>query len=269
MREKLNWFERLPLFGRRIVNTRPKGQAEALTSRLKALGADVIEMPTIEIQPAADYAPLDRALSELASYDWLIFTSANGVRRFIERLDASATDLRALRARICAIGPATRAAIEALHLKVDLMGREYVAEGLIEAFSAYELAGKRVLLPRAAVARDLVPAELSKRGAQVDVVEAYRTVPPEGAAVQAASVFSGSAKPDCVTFTSSSTVQNFVSFAGAEALEGVKVASIGPVTTATARRLGIAVDVEARTFTVDGLVDAVLGLYTKILPSNG
>ena len=186
LREKLNWFERLPLFGRRIVTTRAKGQADALTSRLKALGADVIEMPTIEIQPAADYGPLDRALDELASYDWLIFTSANGVRFFLERLDRSAVDLRALRAKVCAIGPATRAAVEALHLKVDLMGREYVAEGLLEAFAAHDLAGRRVLLPRAAVARDLVPVELGRRGARVDVVEAYRTVTPEGAGEQLA-----------------------------------------------------------------------------------
>jgi uroporphyrinogen III methyltransferase/synthase len=269
LRGKLNWFERLPLFGRRIVNTRPKGQAEALSARLKALGADVIEMPTIEIQAASDYGPLDRALTGLASYDWLIFTSANGVRCFVDRLDASAVDLRSLRAKICAIGPATRAAIEALHLKVDLMGREYVAEGLLAAFSAFDLAGRRVLLPRAAVARDLVPVELAKRGAHIDVVEAYRTVAPESARAQAAEVFRGGRKPHCVTFTSSSTVQNFVAAAGAEALAGVKVASIGPVTTATARSLGISVDVEARQFTVDGLVGAVLGLYTVILPSRG
>ena len=264
LRQKLDWFERLPLFGRRIVTTRAKGQADALTSRLKALGADAIEMPTIEIRPASDYRPLDRALGELSSYDWLIFTSANGVRFFLDRLDASATDLRALRAKICAIGPATRASVEALHLKVDLMGREYVAEGLIEAFAAHDLAGRRVLLPRAAVARDLVPVELAKRGARVDVVEAYRTVPPEGAASQAAAIFGGARKPDCITFTSSSTVQNFVSVGGAESLRGVKVASIGPVTSATARRLGITVDAEARTFTVDGLVESVLGLYTGL-----
>jgi uroporphyrinogen III methyltransferase/synthase len=269
LREKLNWFERLPLFGKRIVNTRPKGQADALTSRLKALGADVIEMPTIEIRSAADYGPLDHALSELASYDWLIFTSANGVRCFVERLDASAVDLRALRAKICAIGPATRTAVEALHLKVDLMGREYVAEGLLDAFSAYDLAGARILLPRAAVARDLVPVELTRRGAQVDVVEAYRTIAPENAAAQAAKVFSGERKPDCITFTSSSTVQNFVAFAGAAALAGVKVVSIGPITTATARLLDIEVDAEAQAFTVDGLVEAVLGLYTETSRSNG
>ncbi len=196
LRGKLNWFERLPLFGRRIVNTRPKGQASSLTGRLKALGADVIDLPTIEIQAAADYAPLDRALAELAAYDWLIFTSANGVRCFIERLDASAVDLRALGARICAIGPATRAAIEALHLKVDLMGREYVAEGLLEAFSAFDLAGKRILLPRAAVARDLVPIEMARRGAHIDVVEAYRTDAPASASAQASENIAASRKPD-------------------------------------------------------------------------
>jgi len=263
LREKLNWFERQPLFGRRIVTTRAKSQADALTSRLKALGADVVGMPTIEIRPAADYGPLDRAVSELASYDWLIFTSANGVRFFLERLDASAVDLRALRAKICAIGPATRAAIERLHLKVDLMGREYVAEGLLAAFQAHDLAGRRVLLPRAAVARDLVPVELAQRGAHVDVVEAYRTIAPENAREQAATIFGGQRKPDCITFTSSSTVQNFVAVAGAESLAGVKVASIGPVTTATARHLGLTVEGEARIYTVDGLVEAVLGLYTE------
>jgi uroporphyrinogen III methyltransferase/synthase len=153
LHEKLGWYERLPLFGKRVVVTRAKGQAEALSARLRALGADVAELPTIEIRPAADYAPLDRAIASLASYDWLIFTSANGVRFFLDRLDKSAADLRALRAKICAIGPATRAAIEALHLKVDLMGKEYVAEGLLEAFSAYDLSGKHILLPRAAEAR--------------------------------------------------------------------------------------------------------------------
>ncbi|HUI56672.1 MAG TPA: uroporphyrinogen-III C-methyltransferase [Bryobacteraceae bacterium] len=263
LRDKLNWFERLPLFGRRIVVTRAKGQADALSLRLRALGADVIEMPTIKIRPAADYGPLDRAIGDLASYDWLIFTSANGVRFFLERLDRSATDLRALRARICAIGPATRAAVEALHLKVDLMGKEYVAEGLMEAFASHDLTGKRVLLPRAAVARDLVPVELAKRGAHVDVVEAYRTVVPDEAAAQAREVFAGPNKPDCITFTSSSTVQNFVAAAGAAALDGVKVVSIGPVTTQTARALGIDVTKQAQVFTVEGLIDAVAGMFSE------
>jgi uroporphyrinogen III methyltransferase/synthase len=263
LRPKLDWFERLPLFRKRIVVTRAWGQADALSSRLLALGAEVVELPTIEMVPAQDYGPLDRAIAELASYDWLIFTSANGVRFFMDRLDSSAADLRSLRARICAIGPATRAAVEALHLKVDLMGKEYVAEGLLAAFAEHELDGRRVLLPRAAVARDLVPDELRRR-AQVNVVEAYRTVVPEGTARRAHEV--GAMKPHCITFTSSSTVQNFVSVTGASALQGVDVVSIGPVTTRTARGLGIQVTAEAKVITVEGLVDAVLGLYTKAPP---
>jgi uroporphyrinogen III methyltransferase/synthase len=260
LREKLDWYERLPLFGKRIVVTRAREQSDAMASMLTTLGAGVVELPTIEIRPPADGAPLGRAIRELNSYDWLIFTSANGVRHFVERLD----DLRKLRAKICAIGPATRAAVEALHVQVDLMGKEYVAEGLLDAFAAHDLGGKRVLLPRAAVARDLVPVELAKRGAQVDVVEAYRTVAPDGLAERVREVFQR--RPDCITFTSSSTVKNFMEAAGRGALEGVQVASIGPITSQTARDLGVAVTVQAKFFTVDGLVDAVLGLYTEATP---
>jgi uroporphyrinogen III methyltransferase / synthase len=264
LHEKLGWYERLPLFSKRIVVTRAKGQAEALSTRLRALGADVVELPTIEIRPAVDYAPLDQAIASLARYDWLIFTSANGVRFFLDRLDHSVADLRSLRARICAIGPATRAAVEALHLKVDLMGKEYVAEGLLEAFAPYDLTGKRILLPRAAVARDLVPVELARRGALVDVVEAYRTVIPAEAASSARELFTAARKPGCITFTSSSTVQNFVAVAGAEALAGVQVVSIGPVTSKTACGLGIEIAAEAHPFTVDGLVNAILGLFHSL-----
>lgn len=258
LREKLSWFERRPLFGRRVVVTRAREQAGVLAAKLRSLGADVIEMPTIEIVPAPDYGPLDRATAELGSYDWLIFTSVNGVRYFLERLDRSERDLRALRARICAIGAATKKTLEALHLKVDLVGEEYVAESLVEAFSVYDLAGSRMLLPRAAKARDVLPRELARRGACVDVVEAYRTVVPENARAQAAEVFGARRKPDWVTFTSSSTVENFVQIAGRHALEGVKIASIGPVTSATVRKLGFEVTVEAGVFTTDGLVEAML-----------
>jgi len=263
LREKLDWFGRLPLFGKRIIVTRARGQAEALSARLRALGAEVVELPTIEVLPAADFAPLDNAITSLSCYDWLIFTSANGVRFFLERLDASSVDLRAIRARICAIGPATRAAVEALHLKVDLMGKEYVAEGLVEAFAAHDLAGKRILLPRAAVARDLVPTELSRRGARVDVVEAYRTVAPEFLSAQVREIFTSSRQPDCITFTSSSTVQNFAAAGGCASLAGVRIATIGPVTSQTARAVGLSVDAEAHPYTVDGLVDAVLKLLAR------
>jgi uroporphyrinogen III methyltransferase/synthase len=255
LRERFNWFERLPLFGQRIVVTRDRLQAMDLAEPLEALGAEAILLPAIEIRGPADPGPLDRAIACLNSYDWLIFTSVNGVRYFVERLDASCCDLRSLRAKLCAIGPATRAAVEALHLRVDLMPEEYVAESLVAAFGSLNLGGRRVLLPRAALARDLVPAELARRGATVDVVEAYRTVAPENLAERAREVLAR--KPHWVTFTSSSTVKNFVAAAGREALTGVKIASIGPVTSATVREHGMAVEVEANPHTIEGLVAAI------------
>ncbi len=257
LREKLDWFEKLPLFGQRIVVTRARDQASEFTAQLRALGADVAEFPVIATVAAADPAALDGALGRLGSYDWLIFTSVNGVRYFVERLDASPYDLRGLRARICAIGPATARAIEALHLKVDLVPKQYVAESLVEAFAPFDLQGKRILLPRAAVARDVVPVELTKRGAEVEVVEAYRTVVPADASELVAEVFAR--KPDWITFTSSSTVKNFLAIAGPQVLEGVKVASIGPVTSETARMHGLDVAVEAREHTMDGLLEALRG----------
>jgi uroporphyrinogen III methyltransferase/synthase len=260
LRDKLDWYGRLPLAGCRIVVTRAREQADSLAARLSALGAAVIELPTIEIRPPADPGPLDRAIANLPSYDWLIFTSANGVRAFIDHLP----DLRALRGKICAIGPATRAAIEALHLKIDLMGEEYVAESLVAAFASHPIEGKRILLPRAAVARDVVPIELTKRGAYVDVVEAYRTVAPEDLSAKIADAFAR--KPDAITFTSSSTVKNFAAAAGAESLAGVNVISIGPITSETARGLGITVAAQAQVYTVDGLVAALAGLYTETTP---
>jgi uroporphyrinogen III methyltransferase / synthase len=258
LRGKLDWFEKLPLFGRKIVVTRAAEQAAELSDRLRALGADPIELPVISLAPAADPGPLDRAIEQLASYDWLIFTSVNGVRFFLQRLDKSPHDLRSLKARICAIGPATRKAIDDLHLKVDLMPEEYVAESLVKAFANETLAGKKVLLPRAAVARDVIPEELAKLGAHVDVVEAYRNVVPPKASIRTSEIFSAEKKPDWITFTSSSTVKNLLALAGREALEGIRIASIGPVTSATLRAHGLEVDAEGKQFTIDGLVEAIL-----------
>jgi len=258
MHEKLNWYEKLPLFGRKIVVTRAQDQAAAFSERLSALGADVLDFPVISIQPPQDPGPLDRAIANLASYDWLIFTSVNGVRFFLDRLDKSPHDLRSLKARICAIGPATRHAVEQLHLKVDRMPSEYVAESLIAAFGGEALEGKRILLPRAAVARDIIPTELANRGAHVDVVEAYCNIPPAGAAGRAAEIFGATRKPDWITFTSSSTVKNCIAVTGVKALEGIRIASIGPVTSATAREQGLSVDVTAKQFTIDGLIQAIL-----------
>ena len=258
LREKLDWFSRLPLAGQRIVVTRAQEQAGHLAARLRSLGADAIELPAIEILPAEDYAGLDAAVANLKSYDWLIFTSANGVRFFLERLDRSPRDIRAIRGRVAAIGPATKTALEQLHLKVDRMGAEFVAEGLLEAFDGETLSGARILLPRAAVARDTLPEGLRKRGARVDVVTAYRTAAPANLVARARDLLAGQHRPDWITFTSSSTVQHLVAAAGVGSLEGIRVASIGPVTSASARKLGIAVEVEAATFDEDGLVEAIL-----------
>jgi uroporphyrinogen III methyltransferase/synthase len=262
LRRSLDWFERLPLFGRRIVSTRAWEQSDALTSRLRELGAEAIDLPAIEICPAADPSALDNAIAVLEQYDWVVFTSANGVRFFVEHLDRSRRDWRALRAKIAAIGPATQAAVEQLHLKVDLTAVEAVAESLLEEMAKTALQGRRILLARAAVARDVLPAGLRSRGAVVDVVEAYRTNVPKQLAGAAKDLFSAGTKPDWVTFTSSSTVQNFVEATGVDMLSGVKVASIGPITSATARRLGVAVTVEASRYDVDGLVDAILSAET-------
>jgi uroporphyrinogen III methyltransferase/synthase len=256
LRERFTWFERLPLFGRRIAVTRDLRQAAELSEPLEAFGAETISLPMIEIRDASDPAPLDQAIARLETYDWLIFTSVNGVRHFVERLDRSATDLRSLKAKICAIGPATRAAVDALHLKADRMPDEYVAESLVQSFASDDLNGLRILLPRAAVARDLVPVELARRGAIVDVVEAYRTVIPENAAMRAREVFAR--PPHWITFTSSSTVKNFVTVAGGEALNGVKIASVGPVTSQTLREHGLKADVEANPHTMEGLVRAII-----------
>ena len=258
LREKLSWYERLPLFGQTVVVTRAREQAPALAERLHDLGANVVELPTIEIRRAPDPSALDRAIEQLADYDWLIFTSVNGVRFFLERLDRSDRDLRSIRGSLCAIGPATRDALEHLHLKVALIGKEYVAESLLKAFEPIDLRGKRVLIARAAVARDVLPVELARRGAKVDVIPAYETIVPADLAALARKVLQDS-PPDWITFTSSSTVRNLMETIDPSVLNGVKVASIGPVTSATARDFGLNVTTEASEYTVAGLVDGIIG----------
>ena len=261
LRDQFNWFERLPLFGKRIVVTRDRRQAAELADPLEELGAEALLAPAIEIREAADTGPLDAAVARIDSYDWLIFTSVNGVRYFIDRLDRSAVDLRSLKAKICAIGPATAAAVEALHLKVDKMPEEYVAESLVKAFANEDLNWRRILLPRAAVARDLVPMELQRRGAHVDVVDAYQTVLPENAEARAREALR--CKPHWITFTSSSTVNHFVAAAKGESLEGIRIASIGPITTETVRAHGMVVHAEANPHTIEGLIDAIMRAHRE------
>jgi len=255
LRDKLDWFEKLPLFGRRIIVTRAREQSAALAAPLRRLGASVIELPAIRICPASNYGPLDSAIESLAAYDWLIFTSANGVKFFLDRLDKSDIDLRQLHSRICAIGPATRDALRAAHLKTDVMAAEYVAEGLLDALSATDLSGARILIARAAVARDILPQALRARGASVDVVEAYRTLAPENLPARAAEALA--TKPDFVTFTSTSTAENLLSAIPASELRDAEAVSIGPVTTAALRRRGIERIIEASEYTSAGIVEAI------------
>lgn len=256
LRKKLDWFEKLPLFGQRIVVTRPQNQSAVLSLKLRELGAEVIEIPAIQIEAASDYGPLDRAIAGLDQYDWLIFTSVNGVAAFFDRLDRSSVDLRRLRAQLAAIGPATRDALERAHLKVDVIGDEYVAESLVEALSSRDLAGRRILLVRAAAAREVLPETLARRGALVEVVEAYRTVPAPGLREAIANLLSTA--PQWITFTSSSTVEYFLDACPTEWKRRIRAASIGPVTSAALRRQGIEPAAEASVFTADGLVEAIL-----------
>jgi len=243
----LGWFETRPLFGRRIVVTRARSQASGLLERLRAQGAETVEVPTIEIADPADGGErLRRAVGRLGSYDWVVFTSANAV----ERVLAEIPDARRFgAARIAAVGRATAAALERARLVADLVPGRFVAEGLLEVFPP---GPGRVLLPRAADARDVLPDGLVSRGYDVDIVDAYRTVAahPEPALLEAA------AGADAITFTSSSTVTNFLAVAGRQRVPAV-VACIGPITARTAEDAGLHVDVVAEESSVESLVDAL------------
>lgn len=262
LRERLAWLEKLPLFGRRIVVTRAAEQAGEFGDRLRALGAEVIEFPTIASAPPSSFAILDRALAEAASFDWLIFTSARGVEAFIERLRTLGRDLRGLGpATIAAIGPATAARLRRYALQVAAMPAEYRAEAIIDALGAAKISGGRILIPRAEVARDVLPRMLLAHGArEVVVAPAYRTVVPEGPDTTRIRELAESGAIALVTFTSSSTVTNFHRMVGAPAT-ALKAAAIGPITAATARGLGFEVVVSAPRYTVDGLTAAILAYY--------
>jgi uroporphyrinogen III methyltransferase/synthase len=251
------WFEARPLFGRSIVVTRAREQASELRARLEELGAEVVELPSIVVEPIDFVAP------DCAKYAWVVFTSANGVAHFWDRgIVAGGLDARAFAgARIAAIGPGTADALAAIGITADLVPERFVAESLLGAFPPPATAGARVLLPRAETARDVLPAGLAERGYEVDVLPVYRTVaaaPDEGdlARARAGAV-------DAVTFTSSSTVNNFVDAVGAFEGEQPLVVSIGPITSQTARDRGLRVDAEAQPHTIDGLVDAIVAALRR------
>jgi len=271
LREELNWFESLPLFGKRIAITRRREQAGVLREELTALGAEVIEVPTIEIRDPASWEPLDSAIGRLEEFDYLLVTSANGVRNFLRRLEACGRDVRDLKGLIIgAIGPATAAEFAKTGVKVDVVPRAYVAEGLLEALGDRDLSGKAFLIPRAKVARDVVPRVLMEKGARVEVVEAYETVVPEFPPGELRRLLTPPL--DAITFTSSSTASNFARLAGennvSELLRGVAIASIGPITSQTIRKLGLAVTIEAEESTIAGLVRAIEGHFRGQTPGE-
>jgi uroporphyrinogen III methyltransferase/synthase len=252
------------------VVTRPRAQAEPLAAALEDLGADVVLFPTIEIAGAPDPDALDHAVAAGARYDWIVFTSANGVRVFFARLSALGRDVRELaRARLAAIGPETAAELERRCLRPAVVPADYRAEGLLDALAGVDVRGSRVLLPRAEGARAVLPERLRARGAEVDEVIAYRAVAPPDADVAGLRAALAAGTIDAVTFTSSSTVRNFAALLGPEALRTLAgtgrpvVACIGPVTADTARELGLRVDVVPGAYTAAALVRALAEHFAK------
>ena len=267
LRRSLKWFENRPLLGKRIVVTRARQQASDLVRLLSDLGAECLEYPTIKIMPPEDPQPLKQAVENLGAYDWIVFTSVNGVIFFFEQLFASGKDVRALgRMQTAAIGPATAARLFEYGLTSDIVPETYRAESVVDAFGKVKMKGKKILLPRAAEARPILPKELKKMGAAVDEIPAYQTLK----AVQNADDLVQRLKDnriDVITFTSSSTVKNFEALLPAEnfseLIRDVTIASIGTITTDTAKELGFDVHINAESYTIPGLVEAILQYYKK------
>jgi uroporphyrinogen-III synthase len=254
--------EQYPLAATRILVGRARHQAGSLSASLRSLGASVIEIPFIEIRKPSTFLPLDNALKDLKTYDWLILTSVNGVEAMwnrLQKLRIARKNLKHL--QIAAIGPATKRAIVKHGLKVKMVPEEYVAESVVKGLRD-KVNSMRVLLVRAKVARDVIPDELRAAGALVDVVEAYETVVPEKSRVRLrALVKDAKRRPHIVTFTSSSTARNFAELLGTartRSLKNIQFASIGPVTSATLRDLELPVAIEAREFTMGGLIRAIV-----------
>ena len=254
-RETIGWLEQRPLFGLRVVVTRARAQASGLAATLAALGADVIELPAIRVVPRIDSAEVSDAVGAIHSYALVCLTSPNGVRVLFDALEAAGLDARALaNATVAAIGPGTARALAARGIRADVVPERSVAEALVESLEAVDVTDRPVLVARAADARDVLPDALRERRAKVDVVALYETVAeePDPEAVEAAS------SADYVTFTSSSTVRNFVAAIGGGFPERARVVSIGPVTSEAAREAGLTVDLEAESHDLDGLVEALV-----------
>ncbi len=261
------------MHGWRVLVTRASGQAHGLSGPLRDLGAEVVEIPTIEISPPESYAALDHALLKIDHYDTLILTSVNGVEALFyryNRMGLPIVDMQHL--LVVAIGPATAAAIQSEGVSVSIVPEKYIAESVVEALRGKLFKNSRVLLVRAKVARDVLPDELRKGGAQVDVIEAYETKVPAGAKENLEQLFADrTARPHIITFTSSSTANNFVGLLGENArtlLDGVILASIGPVTSDTLRKCGFPAAIEASEYTMQGLVEAISEYVNRTDPTE-
>jgi len=267
LREHLNWFESKPLFGKRILVTRPEDQTAGFIRALSELGGQCLLFPTIKIIPPVSWKELDRAIEGVSRYDWILFTGVNGVKYFFGRLDAAEKDARHLNGiKIGAIGPKTAAALMDRGISPDLIPDTYRAEEIVEALKGYALNGKRVLLPRPAIARDYIPEELKGLGALVDEVEAYQTVQPEYSQDQLDKLFKDG-QIDMITFTSPSSVTNFLALLKGkpiyEEIYNVGVACIGPVTAQRAKEVGLKVAVAPDEYTVDALTTAIAEFYEQ------
>jgi len=267
LRKHLNWYETKPLFGKTIIVTRAREQASDFLEKLSQLGAECIQFPTIRLIGPESWDGMDRGLADLESYDWLLFTSVNGVRYFLERLKTHGKDVRAIKGiQIGAIGPKTADAWRRYGIEPDLVPDEYRAEAIVASMKASGIEGKKILLPRAAQARAVLPRELRKMGARVDVVEAYRTVKPKQDVKRVRDLLEKK-RIHMVTFTSSSTVHNFVAMFEEESetlqqwMAHVRVACIGPITAATATEKGFSVDVVPDEYTIDRLLRRILAYY--------
>ena len=266
LRDELAWFDRLPLLGKRILVTRTRKQAGRLSRLLAAKGARVREVPTIELAPPSDPGPLNRAVTNIGGFDWLLFTSPNGVEAFFAALNKAGKDARALAGlKLGAIGPATAQGLKDRGLMPEVVAKKFVAEGLLDALDAKSLKGKRVLLPRAAKARDVLPETLRRWGAFVEVAPAYETVAPADSVELLKDALEQGL--DVLTFTASSTVTNFMDLLDPAAAEKLcrasmsgelTVAAIGPITADTARKLGLEVHLMPADYTIPALVDALV-----------
>src|ERR1700738_1386509 len=263
LRENLNWYEKRPLSGKRIVVTRTRKQASALSEQLRALGADILELPTIRIEPPTDLREFAELVQDAHAYDWIVFTSANAVEAFFEMFFKLYDDAREIgAARIAAIGPATAQRVRDFHLHVDLQPEEFVAQAVVREFQKQGgVENLRILIARAEKARDVLPRELSKLGAIVDEAFAYRTV-RETRDVTGAQRRLLAEGADLITFTSSSTVENFLAL-GLPWPKGMQIASIGPITSKTAADHGLKIDIEARRHDIEGLVEAIRKFFVS------